>query len=103
MEEKKKEPVSLSRKDIVGTEGFEPEVVFKALSDKRLLQVQTEKEHYTVMEISGYDLQIAFNRDLLNDIADIESMLEGVKDLFRRLLLKDFVENPSEKTNETPS
>lgn len=80
--------------------GYEPEVVFKALSDKRILQVQTEKDHLTIMEISGYDLQIGFNHDLLNDIADIESMLDGVKDLFRRLVLQDYVENKDGKTNE---
>ena len=70
--------------------GLEPEVVFNTLSDRRILAVQTEDTHETIMEISGYDLQI---------IADIESMLDGLKDLFRRVVMQDLLESNVEKTN----
>ena len=78
--------------------GLEPEVVFNTLSDRRILAVQTEDTHETIMEISGYDLQINFNRDKLQNIADIESML-GLKDLFRRVVMQDLLESNVEKTN----
>ena len=76
--------------------GLEPEVVFNTLSDRRILAVQT---HETIMEISGYDLQINFNRDKLQNIADIESMLDGLKDLFRQVVMQDLLESNVEKTN----
>ena len=69
------------------------------LSDRRILAVQTEDTHETIMEISGYDLQINFNRDKLQNIADIESMLDGLKDLFRRVVMQDLLESNVEKTN----
>ena len=58
-----------------------------------------EDTHETIMEISGYDLQINFNRDKLQNIADIESMLDGLKDLFRRVVMQDLLESNVEKTN----
>lgn len=83
--------------------GLEPEVVFNTLSDRQVYGIQTEDTHETIMEISGYDLQIKFNRDKLENIADIESMLDGLKDLFRRIVMQDLLENPpksnTEKTN----
>ena len=75
--------------------GMEPEVVFKTLSDRMICGVQIEDTNETIFEISGYDLQIKFNRDKLNNVADIENMLDGIKDLFRELVLKDLL-----KTNE---
>lgn len=79
----------------------EPEVVFKALSDRQRYQIKTEDDLYTVMEISGYDLNIRWNRDLLKDIADVESLLDGLKDMFRQLIMKDLLENPKEEMNNT--
>ena len=60
---------------------------------------QAQSTHETIMEISGYDLQINFNRDKLQNIADIESMLDGLKDLFRRVVMQDLLESNVEKTN----
>ena len=79
--------------------GLEPEVVFNTLSDRVVCAVMAEDTHETIMEISGYDLQINFNRDKLQNIADIESMLDGLKDLFRRVVMQDLLESNVEKTN----
>lgn len=73
--------------------GLEPEVVFNTLSDRRILAVQTEETHETIMEISGYDLQIKFNRDKLKSIEDIESLLEGLKSLFKQMVMEDLLNN----------
>lgn len=75
---------------------YEPEVVFNAMSDKRVCSVMTEDTNETIMEISGYDLQIKFNRDKLKGIAEIESMLDGLKDLFRKLVMEDLLEKNRE-------
>ena len=40
-----------------------------------------------------------FYRDKLQNIADIESMLDGLKDLFRRVVMQDLLESNVEKTN----
>jgi len=66
-------------------------VVFNAMSDRRVFAVMTEETNETIMEISGYDLQVKFDRDKLKDISDIESMLDGIKDLFRRLVMEDLL------------
>ena len=83
--------VTEEEKQQVQSIGLEP--------DRRILAVQTEDTHETIMEISGYDLQINFNRDKLQNIADIESMLDGLKDLFRRVVMQDLLESNVEKTN----
>lgn len=75
---------------------YEPEVVFNALSDRRVLAVMTEDSNETIMEISGYDLQIKFNRDKLKDVADIENMLDGLKDLFRRVVMENLLEKTTD-------
>lgn len=78
----------------------EPTVIFKLISDKRALAVETEDEHYRIMEISGYDLNVSFNRDLLKSIEDVENLLDGLKEMFRRLIMKDLLENPENETNK---
>lgn len=69
----------------------EPEVVFNAMSDKRIFGVKSEEDQETIFEISGYDLQIRFNRDKLKTIEEIEGVLEGIKDVFRRLIMADLI------------
>ena len=78
----------------------EPNVTFKYLSDKRTLAIETEDEDYRILEISGYDLNIAFNRDLLKSVEDIEDMLDGLKELFRKLVLQDLLENQEIEPNK---
>lgn len=69
----------------------EPEVVFNALSDKRIFGVKSEDDGTMIFEISGYDLQIKFNRDKLQTVEEIEGTLEGIKDVFRNLIMADLL------------
>jgi len=62
----------------------EKEVVFKAISDLKGAVVQTQDGSQNIMEITGYDLNIKFNLDLLNSVQDVENMLMGVTDIFRK-------------------
>lgn len=79
----------------------EPEVVFNAMSDKRIFGVKSEEDGMMVFEISGYDLQIKFNRDKLQSVEEIEGTLEGIKDVFRKLILQDLLDKG--ETNEASS
>lgn len=69
----------------------EPEVVFNALSDRRVFGVKSEEDGEMVFEISGYDLQVKFNRDKLQSVEEIEGTLDGVKDMFRKLIMADLL------------
>lgn len=83
--------------------GLEPEVVFNTLSDLTVLAIQTEDTHESLMEITGYGLDIKFNRDKIHSIADVESLLDGVKDLFRELIMKDLIGTSESNTKkQTP-
>lgn len=79
----------------------EPEVVFNAMSDKRIFGVKSEEDGMMVFEISGYNLQIKFNRDKLQSVEEIEGTLEGIKDVFRKLILQDLLDKG--ETNEASS
>ncbi len=79
-------------KQAVSNMGLEPEVVFNSLSDLTILSVQTEDTRESLMEISGYDLNVKFNRDRIKDLADMENLLDGIKDLFRKIIMKDLLE-----------
>lgn len=69
----------------------EPEVVFNSQSDRRFFSVKSEDGKETMMEISGYDLDVRFNRNVIKTIQDIESLLDGIKDLFRKIIMEDLI------------
>lgn len=86
MQEQNKEPITLEN---------EPEVIFNAISDQRIFGVRSEEDDEMIFEISGYDLQIRFNRDKINSLEDVEGVLEGIKDMFRRLIMADLLDYKS--------
>lgn len=69
----------------------EPEVVFNSQSDRRFFSVKSEDGKETMIEISGYDLDVRFNRNVIKTIQDIESLLDGIKDLFRKIIMEDLI------------
>lgn len=75
-----------------GAIDLEPEVVFRYLSDKRIFGVKSDEDGETIFEISGYDLQVRFNRDKLQSVEEIEGTLDGIKDLFRKLIMADLLD-----------
>lgn len=78
-------------KQVENSVANEPEVVFNALSDKRIFGVKSEEDQETIFEISGYDLQVRFNRDRLKTVEEIEGVLDGIKDVFRKLIMADLL------------
>lgn len=69
----------------------EPEVVFNSQSDRRFFSVKSEDGKETMMEISGYDLDMRFNRNVIKTVQDVESLLDGIKDLFRKIIMEDLI------------
>lgn len=69
----------------------EPEVVFNSQSDRRFFSVKSEDGKETMMEISGYDLDVRFNRNVIKTVQDVESLLNGIKDLFRKIIMEDLI------------
>ena len=69
----------------------EPEVVFNSQSDRRFFSVKSEDGKETMMEISGYDLAVRFNRNAIKTVQDVESLLDGIKDLFRKIIMEDLI------------
>lgn len=66
----------------------EPRVEFKLISDRSIFNVVNKEINQTLVEISGYDLQINFNLEYLNTMEDIESAIEGLGNLFRDIILE---------------
>lgn len=77
----------------------EPEVVFNLESDRRFLAVKTEDGSQTMMEISGYDLDVRFNQDAIRTVQDVEALLDGLKEMFRKLIMADVL---GENKSDTP-
>ena len=69
----------------------EPEVVFNSQSDRRFFSVKSEDGKETMMEISGYDLDVRFNRNVIKTVQDVESLLDGIKNLFRKIIMEDLI------------
>ena len=69
----------------------EPEVVFNSQSDRRFFSVKSEDGNETMMEISGYDLDVRFNRNVIKTVQDVENLLDGIKDLFRKIIMEDLI------------
>ena len=63
-------------------------VEFKAITDKVVWGVCSEETKESMVEISGYDLDISFNMDYIKSVEDIEACISGVGEVFRKLLLE---------------
>lgn len=76
----------------------EPRVEFKMISDRSVCKIVNEDINQTLVEISGYDLQINFNMEYLNSIEDVEAAVTGIGNLFRDAIMEKLLEH--KKQNE---
>nr|DAN83312.1 MAG TPA: hypothetical protein [Caudoviricetes sp.] len=76
----------------------EPRVEFKMISDRSVCKIVNEDINQTLVEISGYDLQINFNMEYLNSIEDVEAAVTGIGNLFRDVIMEKLLEH--KKQNE---
>ena len=74
----------------------EPVVTFKALSDITRLGVNTP-DGVELMNICGYGLKININRDMINSVDDVEALLDGIKYLYRKLVMDSLLSGKQEK------
>jgi len=68
----------------------ERQVSFREIDDLTSFTVKTE-DGKALFYISGYGLTVNFNRDMLNSVEDVEAMLDGIKDLFRKMVMKSLL------------
>ena len=76
----------------------EPRVEFKMISDRSVFNIVNEDINKTLVEISGYDLQINFNMEYLNSIEAVEAAVTGLGNLFRDIIMEKLLEH--KKQNE---
>ena len=68
----------------------ERQVSFREIDDLTSFTVKTE-DGKALFYISGYGWTVNFNRDMLNSVEDVEAMLDGIKDLFRKMVMKSLL------------
>ncbi len=76
----------------------EPHVEFKMITDRSVFNIVNEEIDKTLVEISGYDLQINFNMEYINSIKDVEAAINGLGNLFRDIIMEKLLEH--KKQNE---
>ena len=70
----------------------EPTLEFKYRSDRSAFTIKNPEIDKILIEISGYDLQVNFNMEYINSIADVEAAVSGVGDLFRQIIMDKLLE-----------
>lgn len=70
----------------------EPIVKFKLVSDRDVMTIVNDDIKETLVEISGYDLQINFNMQYLKSVEDIKAAGDGIADLFKQLIMEKLLE-----------
>ena len=79
-------------------EVIEPKVEFRMTSDRMWYTIVSEdpnvKEPYAA--ISGYDLRFNFNFKLINSLEDVETVVGGIADVFRDMLLSELFKQKKE-------
>lgn len=71
----------------------EPKVEFNSISDRSVFNIINQDIQQTLVEISGYDLQINFNMEYINSIEDVEAAVNGLGDLFRQIIMDNLLEH----------
>lgn len=66
----------------------EPHVSFKVESERDIYEVRSPKTDEPLIQITGYGVQMRFNRKYLQTIEDIEAALNGLSSLFRGLIVE---------------
>lgn len=71
----------------------EPRAEFKMMSDRSAFTIVNEEINKTLVEISGYDLQININMEYINSIDDVEAAVDGIGSLFREVIMEKLLEH----------
>lgn len=76
----------------------EPKVAFNALTGRDRFIINNGENDITLVEISGYDLQINFNMEYINSLEDIETAVGGLGEMFRGIILNKLLEHKKQTT-----
>lgn len=71
----------------------EPCVAFREKSDYTVMQIMDKDTGNVLAYIGGYALDFSFNLDKLNSTARVEQCLEGIKKLFRQVIMDKILNN----------
>ena len=75
----------------------EPKVQFKSMSDRDVFRVENEELGQTLVEISGYDLQINFNMDFIKSMEEVEAAVQGMGEIWRKIILGQLLKGRNEQ------
>ena len=78
----------------------EPKVIFRAISDRDVMNIKNSDIDKIVAEISGYDLQINFNMEFINSMEDIEIVINGISQLFRDAIMDQLLSHSNKQNQE---
>ena len=71
----------------------EPVVKFRAISDRDVYKVVSENnKDITLIEITGYDLQINFNMEYLKSLQNVNAAADAMGTMFREIMLEKLLE-----------
>ena len=71
----------------------EPTLQFKAITDRDVYKIVSEKNSdLTLIEITGYGVEINFNMEYLKSIEDINAATEAIGVLFKEIILEKLLE-----------
>lgn len=84
-------------KDVQLPKVDEPTVKFRLVSDRDVMNIVNDDIKETLVEISGYDLQINFNMQYLKSVEDINAARNGIADLFQQLIMEKLLEYRKQK------
>ncbi len=84
-------------KDIQLPKVDEPIVKFRLVSDRDVMNIVNDDIKETLVEISGYNLQINFNMQYLKSVEDINAARNGIADLFQQLIMEKLLEYRKQK------
>lgn len=71
----------------------EPLVTFREKSDYTVMQIMDKDTGNVLAYIGGYALDFSFNLNKLNSTARIEQCLDGIKKLFRQVIMDKILNN----------
>lgn len=73
------------------SEVLEDKIEFNAVSDRITYSCKDEEGKYILAQISGYDLQIAFNMDLINTNEDVDLAASSLAALFKEHIISQML------------
>lgn len=77
----------------------EPEIKFKAISERDIYKVVSEKnKDLTLIEITGYGLQINFNMEYLRSLEDVNAAGDAIGTMFKEIILEKLLEYKQKPT-----